>query len=90
MLLTSPGGGGQAANDLIGGQIDYMCGNMGTAVARAAAKQSKPLALLSRERSPLMHRPITRVGKTHGLAAQPPQIDVDDSRTIAGRNWAGD
>jgi len=47
-------GGGPAANDLIGGQIDYMCGNMGTAVARAAAKQSKPLALLSRERSPLM------------------------------------
>jgi tripartite-type tricarboxylate transporter receptor subunit TctC len=47
-------GGGPAANDLLGGQIDYMCGNMGTAVARAAAKQSKPLALLSRERTPLM------------------------------------
>src|SRR5437763_8158731 len=47
-------GGGPAANDLIGGQIDYMCGNMGTAVVRAAAKQSKPLALLSRERSSLM------------------------------------
>jgi len=47
-------GGGPAANDLIGGQIDYMCGNMGTSVARAAAKQSKPLALLSRERAPLM------------------------------------
>src|SRR3954447_4707854 len=47
-------GGGPAANDLIGGQIDYMCGNMGTSVARAAAKQSKPLALLSRERTPLM------------------------------------
>jgi tripartite-type tricarboxylate transporter receptor subunit TctC len=39
---------------LIGGQIDYMCGNMGTSVARAGAKQSKPLALLSRERSSLM------------------------------------
>jgi tripartite-type tricarboxylate transporter receptor subunit TctC len=47
-------GGGPAANDLIGGQIDYMCGNMGTSVARAAAKQSKPLALLSRERAALM------------------------------------
>src|SRR3954454_14094301 len=47
-------GGGPAANDLLGGQIDYMCGNMGTAVTRAAAKQSKPLALLSRERTPLM------------------------------------
>jgi tripartite-type tricarboxylate transporter receptor subunit TctC len=47
-------GGGPAANDLIGGQIDYMCGNLGTAVGRAAAKQTKPLALLSRERTPLM------------------------------------
>src|SRR3954453_20538855 len=47
-------GGGPAANDLIGGHIDYMCGNIGTVVARAAAKQSKPLALLSRERTPLM------------------------------------
>src|SRR5436309_1407933 len=47
-------GGGPAANDLIGGQIDYMCGNMGVAVVRAAAKQSKPIAVLSRERSPLM------------------------------------
>ena len=47
-------GGGPAANDLIGGQIDYMCGNMGTSVARAAAKQTKPLALLSRERAALM------------------------------------
>ena len=47
-------GGGPAANDLISGQIDYMCGNMGTSVARAAAKQTKPLALLSRERAALM------------------------------------
>jgi tripartite-type tricarboxylate transporter receptor subunit TctC len=47
-------GGGPAANDLLGGQIDYMCGNMGTAITRAVAKQSKPLALLSRERTPLM------------------------------------
>lgn len=47
-------GGGPAANDLIGGQIDYMCGNLGTSVGRAAAGQSKPLALLSRERTPLM------------------------------------
>jgi tripartite-type tricarboxylate transporter receptor subunit TctC len=47
-------GGGPAANDLIGGHIDYMCGNIANSVARAAAKQSKPLALLSRERTPLM------------------------------------
>src|SRR6188768_2666563 len=45
---------GPAANDLIGGQIDYMCSNISTAVGRAAAKQSKALALLSRERTPLM------------------------------------
>jgi tripartite-type tricarboxylate transporter receptor subunit TctC len=47
-------GGGPLANDLIGGQIDYMCGNMGSSAVRVAAKQSKPLALLSRERTPLM------------------------------------
>jgi tripartite-type tricarboxylate transporter receptor subunit TctC len=47
-------GGGPAANDLIGGHIDYMCGNIGSSVARAAAKQSKPLALLSRERTQVM------------------------------------
>src|SRR5258707_13113523 len=46
--------GGPAANDLIGGHIDYMCGNIANSVARAAAKQSKPLALLSRQRTPLM------------------------------------
>ena len=47
-------GGGPVANDLIGGRIDYMCGNMGSSVVRVAAKQSKPLALLSRERTPVM------------------------------------
>jgi len=47
-------GGGPVANDLIGGRIDYMCGNMGSSAVRVAAKQSKPLALLSRERTPLM------------------------------------
>jgi tripartite-type tricarboxylate transporter receptor subunit TctC len=47
-------GGGPAANDLIGGHIDYMCGNLGTSVTRVAARQSKALALLSRERTPLM------------------------------------
>jgi tripartite-type tricarboxylate transporter receptor subunit TctC len=47
-------GGAPAANDLIGGHIDYMCVNIGNFMARAAAKQSKALALLSRERTPLM------------------------------------
>ena len=47
-------GGGPATNDLIGGYIDYLCLNIGGSVARVAAKQSKALALLSRERTPLM------------------------------------
>ena len=47
-------GGGPASNDLIAGQIDYMCGNLGTSAHRIAAKQVKGIALLSRERSPLM------------------------------------
>jgi len=59
-------GGGPAANDLIGGQIDYMCGNLGTTVARAAAKQSKALALLSRERTPLM--PELATAQEQGIA----------------------
>ena len=47
-------GGGPAANDLIGGQIDYMCGNLGTGKGRIEGKQVKALALLSRERSAMM------------------------------------
>jgi tripartite-type tricarboxylate transporter receptor subunit TctC len=47
-------GAGPAANDLIGGQIDYLCGNLGGAAPLIASKQVKALALLSRERSPLM------------------------------------
>ena len=59
-------GGGPAANDLIGGQIDYMCGNLGTTVTRVAAKQSKALALLSRERTPLM--PELATAQEQGIA----------------------
>jgi tripartite-type tricarboxylate transporter receptor subunit TctC len=47
-------GGGPAANDLMGGQIDYMCQNMGTASTFTAGKQVKAIATLSRDRSPLM------------------------------------
>jgi tripartite-type tricarboxylate transporter receptor subunit TctC len=43
-----------ATNDLIGGQIDYVCGNLGGAIALITSKQVKALALLSQERSPLM------------------------------------
>ena len=47
-------GGGPAANDLIGGQIDYMCLNMGGAGPLIMGKQIKAIATLSRSRSPLM------------------------------------
>jgi len=47
-------GGGPAANDLIGGQIDYMCLNMGSAAPLIMGKQVKAIATLSRSRSPLM------------------------------------
>ena len=47
-------GGGPAANDLIGGQIDYMCANMGGAVPLIMGKQVKAIATLSRGRSLLM------------------------------------
>ena len=47
-------GGGPAANDLIGGQIDYMCLNIGGASPLIMGKQVKAIATLSRSRSPLM------------------------------------
>jgi tripartite-type tricarboxylate transporter receptor subunit TctC len=47
-------GAAPAANDLIGGQIDYLCGNMSGAVPLVAAGQVKAIAMLSRERSALM------------------------------------
>jgi tripartite-type tricarboxylate transporter receptor subunit TctC len=47
-------GSAPATNDLIGGQIDYVCGNLGAAMPLIAGQQVKALALLSRERTPLM------------------------------------
>lgn len=47
-------GSAPAANDLIGGQIDYLCGNLGAAVPLIAGKQVKGLAVLSSERSAVM------------------------------------
>jgi tripartite-type tricarboxylate transporter receptor subunit TctC len=41
-------------NDLLGGQLDYFCGNLGGYVPLVQAKQVKAIALLSRERSALM------------------------------------
>jgi tripartite-type tricarboxylate transporter receptor subunit TctC len=47
-------GSAPASNDLIGGQIDYLCGNLGAATALINGKQVKAIAVLSRDRSPLM------------------------------------
>jgi tripartite-type tricarboxylate transporter receptor subunit TctC len=59
-------GGGPAANDLIGGQIDYMCLNMGSAGTLTMGKQIKAIATLSRNRSPLM--PDLATAHEQGLA----------------------
>ena len=59
-------GGGPAANDLIGGQIDYMCLNIGGAVPLIMGKQVKAIATLSRSRSPLM--PDLPTAHEQGLA----------------------
>ena len=47
-------GSAPAANDLIGGQIDYLCGNLGAAAPLIIGKQVKAIAVLSRGRSPLL------------------------------------
>jgi tripartite-type tricarboxylate transporter receptor subunit TctC len=47
-------GAGPAHNDLIGGQIDYMCSNIGGAVPLITGQKVKAIAVLSRERSPLL------------------------------------
>ncbi len=47
-------GSAPAANDLMSGQIDYLCGNLGAALPRIESKHEKALAVLSKARSPLM------------------------------------
>ncbi|MBX9841565.1 MAG: tripartite tricarboxylate transporter substrate binding protein [Xanthobacteraceae bacterium] len=47
-------GSAPAANDLISGQIDYLCGNLGAAAPLIIGKQVKAIAVLSKARSPLM------------------------------------
>ena len=59
-------GSAPATNDLIGGQIDYVCGNLGAAIALITGKQVKALALLSKDRSPLM--PDLATAHEQGLA----------------------
>jgi tripartite-type tricarboxylate transporter receptor subunit TctC len=58
-------GGGPATNDLIGGQIDYMCLNIGTAGPLTMGKQVKAIATLSRNRSPLL--PYLATAHEYGL-----------------------
>src|SRR3954449_3378774 len=59
-------GSAPAANDLIGGQIDYLCGNLGAAAPLIVGKQVKAIAVLSRGRSPLM--PELATAHEQGLA----------------------
>jgi tripartite-type tricarboxylate transporter receptor subunit TctC len=59
-------GSAPATNDLIGGQIDYVCGNLGAAIALIKGKQVKALALLSKDRSALM--PELATAQEQGLA----------------------
>jgi tripartite-type tricarboxylate transporter receptor subunit TctC len=59
-------GSAPAANDLIGGQIDYLCGNLGAAAPLISGKQVKAIATLSRGRSPLM--PDLATAHEQGLA----------------------
>jgi tripartite-type tricarboxylate transporter receptor subunit TctC len=47
-------GSAPASNDLISGQIDYLCGNLGAAAPLINNKQVKAIAVLSKGRSPLM------------------------------------
>jgi tripartite-type tricarboxylate transporter receptor subunit TctC len=63
-------GGGPAVNDLVGGQIDYFCGNLGGYVGLVHGKQVKAIALLSKERSQLM--PDLKTAHEQGL----PDLDV--------------
>src|ERR1700687_732155 len=63
-------GSAPASNDLIGGQIDYLCGNLGAAAPLIIGKQVKAIAVLSKGRSPLM--PELASADAQGLAG----IDV--------------
>jgi tripartite-type tricarboxylate transporter receptor subunit TctC len=47
-------GGGPAMTDLIAGRVDYVCAYTSLAVQAADAGRAHPLAILGRERSPVM------------------------------------
>jgi tripartite-type tricarboxylate transporter receptor subunit TctC len=58
-------GGGPAMNDLLAGQIDYFCGNLGGYVPQIVAGTVKAIALLAKDRSPLM--PDLKTAHEQGL-----------------------
>jgi tripartite-type tricarboxylate transporter receptor subunit TctC len=47
-------GGGPAMQDLIAGRIDYFCTLSGTVASQIEGKLVKPIAILSRDRSPML------------------------------------
>lgn len=47
-------GSAPAANDLMTGAIDYLCGNLGSALPRIQSGHEKALAIFSKERTPLL------------------------------------
>ncbi len=59
-------GGGPAANDLMSGQIDYFCSNIGASLPLVLGKRIKALAILSRARSRLL--PDLPTAQEQGLA----------------------
>ena len=59
-------GTGPATQDLIAGRIDYMCPLAATAIPQIEASQIKPIAILSKDRSPLL--PTLASVEEQGLA----------------------
>ena len=58
-------GGGPAMQDLIAGRIDYFCTLSGTVASQIEGKLVKPIANLSRERSPML--PALATAQEQGL-----------------------
>jgi tripartite-type tricarboxylate transporter receptor subunit TctC len=59
-------GGSQAMQDLIAGRIDYQCPNAAVAISQIEGGQIKALAMLSKNRSPIL--PTLATVKEQGLA----------------------
>jgi tripartite-type tricarboxylate transporter receptor subunit TctC len=58
-------GGAPAMQDLIAGRIDYQCPILGTAVSQIEGKQVKPIAILTKNRSPRL--PLLTSAHEQGL-----------------------